>query len=342
MPGNLEDSYTPNWAPYFTEDGQLRPDVTVSVECAICRLELAIASPVDADHESFAMLPCGHVFGHACIIQWLYQSDTPTCPQCRRNMRHSVCRHITGPRAIQGGPRFNRRRDLPPALASAREDGGLLGGCATCEGIRERDARINAMIPHHVPPRDLWLRYDTTVGYRATPNFYGFPDVPTRRENTARDGNRAGPPVATWEDLVRPGPSIGPRRHMGRGNPRPPIRDSSRPLPQPGVENMRLIDTILRPLEQTRPVEDPFYQRFFEGVGGPRGERPQQPHEAMRGDNIGSVVSQWCQRCRRYVTECRHSPVHRFHRDNLGGTRNNRLVSITALFALLSRGLEEI
>ncbi|TGJ78249.1 hypothetical protein E0Z10_g10517 [Xylaria hypoxylon] len=131
MSGNLDDIYSPNWVPYFNPEGNLHPDVTLSVECGICRTELAITKQPDDDHESFAMLPCGHVFGYQCIIEWF--SRKPSCPVCRKNFRYHGCGHLISLRDIQGGSRFNIRRDLPEAMNPGEQLPDL---CFNCRASR--------------------------------------------------------------------------------------------------------------------------------------------------------------------------------------------------------------
>ncbi|KAI1132452.1 hypothetical protein F5Y10DRAFT_293546 [Nemania abortiva] len=111
--------YAPNWLPYFAEDGQLLPDVTLSVECGICKSGLAITQAADDEHETFTILPCGHVFGHACILEWFGQQDRSrraTCPQCRKSMMHVNCGHRVEVRQLSGGTGFNVHRDLQGLL----------------------------------------------------------------------------------------------------------------------------------------------------------------------------------------------------------------------------------
>ncbi|KAI0103172.1 hypothetical protein GGR51DRAFT_573357 [Nemania sp. FL0031] len=140
MANNIEDAYAPNWRPYFTEQGRLISDVNLAVDCGICGNKLAITQPDNDDNETFAVLPCGHVFGYRCISQWLHRSQSPTCPTCRRSLQHLICGHKIRPRQILG-TEFNIHRDLEVVI----EDGeDLPGRCASCQA--ELDRRRNA--PH--------------------------------------------------------------------------------------------------------------------------------------------------------------------------------------------------
>lgn len=74
------------------------PDSVDDRECIICTNPFGIST---ADHvpEQPCRLPCGHVFGRACITQWL--KDQTSCPYCRRDFRAELSR---SPAIIQGPP----------------------------------------------------------------------------------------------------------------------------------------------------------------------------------------------------------------------------------------------
>ncbi|KAI1740052.1 hypothetical protein F4680DRAFT_465843 [Xylaria scruposa] len=114
MACNVDDNYLPSLLSYFNPDGQLQQGVNLSIECGICKAGLAITQPADKDHEEFTMLPCGHIFCYSCMTRWFEQKAN--CPQCRKNMKHGLCRHIVAIQAMQGGPNFNIHRDLEPKL----------------------------------------------------------------------------------------------------------------------------------------------------------------------------------------------------------------------------------
>ncbi|KAI0470297.1 hypothetical protein F4859DRAFT_522785 [Xylaria cf. heliscus] len=130
MATKLEDTYVPNILPHFSRDGKVHSNVKVSIECGICSMGLAITQPADKDHETFTMLPCGHVFGHQCISQWFKQ--TANCPQCRTNMVHDICGHQATLKEMEGGPDFNIRRDLPAALGAGKQ---LPDRCDDCQSL---------------------------------------------------------------------------------------------------------------------------------------------------------------------------------------------------------------
>ena len=64
-----------------------------SQECSICQLSLLASSK--AGEISCTGPPtrliCGHIFGKACILEWLV--DNPTCPFCRLNFEGVVWRN---------------------------------------------------------------------------------------------------------------------------------------------------------------------------------------------------------------------------------------------------------
>ncbi|KAI0413132.1 hypothetical protein F5X98DRAFT_379102 [Xylaria grammica] len=147
MSGNIQDNYSPNWVPYFTPEGNLLPGVGLSVECGICNTKLAITNQVDHHHESFAMLPCGHVFGHECVTKWL--SHKPNCPICRKSFEHRICHHYADPQEIQGGADFNICRDLPPTMAVGEQ---LPGFCNKCY----RNPPVNPIRAKYFQRRVVW------------------------------------------------------------------------------------------------------------------------------------------------------------------------------------------
>ncbi|KAI0404806.1 hypothetical protein F4802DRAFT_615238 [Xylaria palmicola] len=127
MTAKVDSSYAHTWVKHFNSSGELLPGVDLSVDCGICGTALAITTPADNTHQSFAVLPCGHAFGHACITQWFrYTAD---CPQCRRRIRHRACGHSVMLRELQGGGSFNPHRDV---LAAMNTDEELAGFCASC------------------------------------------------------------------------------------------------------------------------------------------------------------------------------------------------------------------
>ncbi|KAI8632196.1 hypothetical protein F5Y19DRAFT_472219 [Xylariaceae sp. FL1651] len=115
----LDEDYAPNWLPYFSPQGRLVGTVRLDVECSICGQKLAIMQPPDANYEAFAVLPCGHVFGHNCIKLWFRQN--PTCPKCRRNVEHRACGHSVVPQRLEYMNGFNIHQDLPPILGENEE-----------------------------------------------------------------------------------------------------------------------------------------------------------------------------------------------------------------------------
>eukprot|EP00744_Colponema_vietnamica_P026129 GILI01038655.1.p1 GENE.GILI01038655.1~~GILI01038655.1.p1 ORF type:complete len:163 (-),score=17.62 GILI01038655.1:37-525(-) len=60
--------------------------------CPICREQLqamciqCLASGALGGDDSIcriAQLPCGHLFHHHCVLQWLQTRDVPACPSCQ-------------------------------------------------------------------------------------------------------------------------------------------------------------------------------------------------------------------------------------------------------------------
>jgi len=66
----------------------------VRIVCEICfESELVVSRPrSNIRDETPAIFPCGHVFGHKCISEWLESHST--CPTCRLKLKHTKCGHV--------------------------------------------------------------------------------------------------------------------------------------------------------------------------------------------------------------------------------------------------------
>jgi hypothetical protein len=86
-----------SWDSYFFVDrrrtklGLIRPVLAENIpttdldpECPICR-EVYGVSHEGEEAETPNRLPCGHVFGSACLYTWLFEQTN--CPTCRRDFR---------------------------------------------------------------------------------------------------------------------------------------------------------------------------------------------------------------------------------------------------------------
>ena len=89
---DLDEAHTARIATCLTdiEISDLNPD---NQECSICHQSLIPSS--EAGEISCTgpatRLVCGHIFGKACIMEWLV--DNPTCPFCRFDMEPTVWRN---------------------------------------------------------------------------------------------------------------------------------------------------------------------------------------------------------------------------------------------------------
>ena len=79
--------------------------------------------------ETLAVLPCGHAFGHKCLLQWLDQEYGQTCPLCRFLPKHK-CGHYVMPALAS---------EAPPLL---KEGGKLLPKCQACRAEGELGSRL--------------------------------------------------------------------------------------------------------------------------------------------------------------------------------------------------------
>jgi len=86
----------------------LAPDVTIvppgtiadhSDRCGICWGSLSSADPEEAcSGDGARRLPCGHIYGHKCLIELFQTSWTPliACPHCRAEFRSIQARRYSG------------------------------------------------------------------------------------------------------------------------------------------------------------------------------------------------------------------------------------------------------
>jgi hypothetical protein len=78
-----------------------------------------------------AMLPCGHVFGSACLAVWLAAHDM--CPACRFVLQYELCWHPIAPRRLTRENLLFSPATLP--------DGGEVGPqCGPC--LRQTDQQV--------------------------------------------------------------------------------------------------------------------------------------------------------------------------------------------------------
>ncbi|KAI1179624.1 hypothetical protein F4777DRAFT_600416 [Nemania sp. FL0916] len=139
----MSDNYAPNWLPFFSPDGDVLPDVFFGVECQVCNKRLAICEPANNDDvEDFAVLPCGHAFGHECVSQWLRAAGNPNCPSCRDELPIGF---IPRPIRLDGS---NMKRAIEESLTGA---GGLRDSKHGDAGSRQRPNPF-AYLDHEEPP----------------------------------------------------------------------------------------------------------------------------------------------------------------------------------------------
>ncbi|KAI1426544.1 hypothetical protein F5Y12DRAFT_712989 [Xylaria sp. FL1777] len=213
MERSVHDSYTPNWAQYFSSEGRILPDVNLSVDCGICCRELAVTKKVDDDHESFSVLPCGHVFGFQCLSLWF--CERPTCPMCRKSWWHHACGHNFKLSEFSGGKEFNIH-DLPRVIDPAE----LPGRCNYCINS---PSTSNYYYPPLFQPRPGTLNYEehqggvlhSILGMRYNAPLQPFTrDVPPGIEYTYhRHGvNRNNAPWRNYPGVLPETPTREPQR----------------------------------------------------------------------------------------------------------------------------------
>ncbi|KFY27629.1 hypothetical protein V493_03388 [Pseudogymnoascus sp. VKM F-4281 (FW-2241)] len=103
-------------------------DLVPGPPCAICQEPIGVARNNEGSGavkvESMAALPCGHKFGHACLLQWLDQAAGQTCPLCRKLAKHRDCGHSVMPALADRGPPSLKKGDkLASRCQSCRKEG---------------------------------------------------------------------------------------------------------------------------------------------------------------------------------------------------------------------------
>lgn len=118
-----------------TEDTS-RP-VYIDLTCRIC-LDSKLEMPAQfsqpsatGNTEPFTVIPCGHIFGHNCLLKYvndkIWNNGAPTCPICRFSFRYSEWRHQIPIRSYDAW--LKRRGQLP---LTAAEGGRAHPSCFSC------------------------------------------------------------------------------------------------------------------------------------------------------------------------------------------------------------------
>lgn len=101
--------------------------VQVQVEdviCDICSENIGTAR-LDGSIEIAYKLPCSHIFGSLCILQWLQTSPQHDCPNCRRRMIHDGCGHLIMPHKSSTAPPSIPASETPSHCIHCREEGSV-------------------------------------------------------------------------------------------------------------------------------------------------------------------------------------------------------------------------
>jgi len=94
-----------------------------SDRCGVCWGSFSSADPEEAcSGEGARRLPCGHIYGHKCLIRLFQTSRRPfiACPHCRAEFRSTQAR------------RYSERPFVDTILQAFEDNNGLLGGLVSC------------------------------------------------------------------------------------------------------------------------------------------------------------------------------------------------------------------
>ncbi|KAH8821480.1 hypothetical protein F5884DRAFT_88979 [Xylogone sp. PMI_703] len=99
--------------------------ISIPSECSICNSPFNGPRSFDGVEERPYITPCGHIFGHACILRWL-QFDSPNrdCPACRRQLVYRDCGHLILPAEVDKAPGRIEVKDMPTLCKACREGRG--------------------------------------------------------------------------------------------------------------------------------------------------------------------------------------------------------------------------
>ncbi|KFY15008.1 hypothetical protein V492_02284, partial [Pseudogymnoascus sp. VKM F-4246] len=106
--------------------------------CHICQEPTGITrfkeGTAPAKPEQLAVLPCGHQFGHICILEWLDHGVGQSCPLCRSLHQHSKCGHYAMPALASKELPVLKKGEGMPQPAPALQVWTLRHACAGVEG----------------------------------------------------------------------------------------------------------------------------------------------------------------------------------------------------------------
>ena len=102
--------------------------------CQLCKeTELRLGSRKHEIRDSIpAILPCGHVAGLECLLQWMgiqsEMSGRRSCPFCRMPLEYACCDHQLEPKPINKTSIFHLPKTIP-------EGGKIPDNCMDCRPI---------------------------------------------------------------------------------------------------------------------------------------------------------------------------------------------------------------
>lgn len=106
----------PNMAPIIPSTALFDEDESA---CAVCCEHIGSVR-ADGSMEVRYKLPCSHMFGNLCILQWLQMSPQQDCPICRRRMVHIGCGHLIMPHDASTAPPTISEEKMPKQCIRCR------------------------------------------------------------------------------------------------------------------------------------------------------------------------------------------------------------------------------
>ncbi|KAH0544490.1 hypothetical protein FGG08_001388 [Glutinoglossum americanum] len=234
--------------------------------CSICMDPFGEVEPTSGTCETPLKLPCGHIFGSACIRTWL--KEHCTCPACRRKLESEIVHSHAPPHQardrIRVANRLGAERTMPPQPSDSQR---LLNASDRTARVRaprrERDNAHNTTTnryegttsrtyntgpsdANYISENDITPTVHPRIGFtRSRSNAFStrpFPSAARSLYSTLNDDSEVDHPHASNEGSAR-------QQHRRRDVP-PPFRTS--PLT---TRTSSAVEMPRRPVNPSNPVD---------------------------------------------------------------------------------------